>query len=179
MILCLLGEEFMLWVVPIGILTLLFSSLFIVLLVKYSQSQISRYLCDGVFCLYISIILNLASYRVMTLHSDSSCGLAILLMSLLVACIIISLFVVFFNIKSGKYSEAAPSKGIASLPFLGSAIGILVSRLLLQGQTQQEALSLLACVLLILSFIMSIPSLNLLKALFYKQYKDEPTTQKE
>lgn len=172
-ILCFIGSKFILWMLPLGIADLLLSVMFITLVVRYSQSQISRYLCDGIFYLYIAVILNLASYRVMTLQIGSNWILSIILMSLLIVCIFVFVLVTFSNIKSGKFVGTGASKRIISLPFLSCIIGILVAKLLLQGQSQQVVLTVVAYILLILSFVIGIPSINLLKAIFYKRYIDK------
>ena len=47
------------------------------------SKKISRYLCDGLFCLYVSIILNQAAYRVLTLLVDVNWSLSLIFLALL------------------------------------------------------------------------------------------------
>ena len=61
--LCLIRERSLLWAVPVGLLSLLITAAFIALMVRFSSLRISRYLCDGIFGLYIAVIMNLGAYR--------------------------------------------------------------------------------------------------------------------
>ncbi len=168
-ILCFIRKPVLLWVLLLGIVDLLLSIVFIALVVRYSQLQISRYLCDGLFYLWMAVILNLASYRVMTLLIDPNWLLAIILMGLLILCIAIFVLVTFLNIKSEKFSETGAPRKLLFLPFFSGAIGIMVARILLQGQSQEEMLTFVSYILLILSFILGIASINLLKAILYNK----------
>ena len=62
--LCLVNQPFELWIVPLAIANVMVSMLFTALMAKFSQTQSARYLCDGIFYLYMAVLLNLASYRV-------------------------------------------------------------------------------------------------------------------
>ena len=167
-ILCLIGKQLLIWMLPFALINILISILFITLITKSNDSKLSRYLSDGIFYLYIAVVLNLASYRVMTLQIGSNGILAIILMLLMLACILIFVFVTLSNIKSNKFSGIGNAKKIISLPFLGGICGILAAKFFMQGQSQQTVLIIVAFIFLILSFIMSIPSINLLKAILYK-----------
>ncbi len=169
LILCFAGCPTVPWVLIIGIIDIILSVIFLLLILKYSQSQISRYLCDGLFWLYIAVFFNLASYRLLVLQGGSNWVLALTLLTSLVVCILLFTLLTFFHLKSGKYSEKKPSKKIVSLPVFCGAIGVLAARLSLQGASQEVGLTTLAYICLILSFATSIPSVNLLKALFYKR----------
>lgn len=168
--LCFLGKGFMLWVIPTGIVSLAMSVFFVVLITKHDLSKTSRYMCDGVFYLYMSIILNLASYRVMTLKIGANWLLLIILLLLLLACILLFMIVTLLNIKAGKFAQKNASKKVVSLPFICGLCGILVAKFVLQEQTQEATLQMLAILLLILSFVVSIPSVNLLRTVMYMRY---------
>lgn len=70
--LCLIRERSLPWAVPVGLLSLLITAAFIVLMVRFSSLRISRYLCDGIFGLYIAVIMNLGAYRCTALQAGSS-----------------------------------------------------------------------------------------------------------
>ena len=57
-IVCFIAGRYVFWIVPLGCVDILISVIFIVLSIKYSKSRISRYLVDGVFWLYMAVILN-------------------------------------------------------------------------------------------------------------------------
>ena len=169
-VLCFFGKGSMLWVIPTGIVSLSISGFFVVLITKYHFSKNARYMCDGVFYLYMSIILNLASYSVMTLRIGANWLLLIILLLLLLVCILLFMLVTLLNMKAGRFVQKSVSKKFASLPFVCGACGILAAKFVLQGQTQEATLQLVAILLLILSFMASIPSVNLLRAVMYRRY---------
>lgn len=165
--LCLIGTRSLLWSVSVGIADLLVVAMFSVLMVKYSSSPISRYLCDGVFSLYIAIILNLGSYRTIALQIGSNLLILIMLMSMLIVCILVFIAVNFSWIKSDKFANTTSSKTNAWIPAVSGVVGMMLSRGLLQGKSLETVLTVISCGLLIMSFIMSLVSINLLKAWFY------------
>ena len=161
------------WILLLGCIDLVLSVFFIILIVKYSHSKISRFLCDGIFFLYVSIVLNLASYMVMTIQDKFNLLLCLVLLSLLFICIFLVLLMTYHNLKSNKYCETKKQKQFIFTPFYSGVVGIIVAKLLLKEQSQQEILSFMASLLLILSFITGIPSIILLKAWLYKRYIDK------
>lgn len=96
--------------------------------------------------------------------------LAIILIGMLAICILAYLLITLSNIKSGKFLKENYSGAGASLPITCGGAGILAARALLQGQAQNVVLTVMACVLLVLSFIVGIPSINLLKVVLYRRY---------
>lgn len=172
-ILCFIGKPLALWIVSVVLFNISLSVLFAVLIFKYSISPISRYLCDGTFFLYISVILNLSSYRVIVLLSSSNYMLAILLMVLLIICILLFTLIAISSIKNGKYSTTKNRSKHSFWPYVGAACGVFIAPFILQRQSQNEVLLLISYCLLILSFLTSIASVNLLKALLYRRYIDK------
>ena len=164
---CLIGSKSILWGVILGFINILISVIFSVLLVRYSLSMISRFLCDGIFCLHLSVILVLTSYRIIALESNPSLILLAMLLLLLLVCIIVFLYITYLNIKADKFSSTSPTKSAAFSPALGSVIGILTVKAFLSSQSQHFFIMTVAILLLVLSFIISIPSLNFLKAILY------------
>ena len=54
-------------------------------------------------------------------------------------------------------------------PSSGGAVGVLAARFLLMGQPQQTVFRLTGALLLILSLLISIPGINILKAVLCKE----------
>lgn len=139
------------------------SSIFIVLIAKFSKNKVSRYLCDGLFCLYIAIILNIASSGFLSLFININGILYLIFLLLLVLCVCIFSVLVFYNIKSNKYSMNNSVKILMIFPLLGSTGGFIFAKIFLQNIDKQNAVLILSMILLFLSLIISIGSLNLLK----------------
>ena len=119
--LCLVNQPFELWIVPLAIANVMVSMLFTALMAKFSQTQSARYLCDGIFYLYMAVLLNLASYRVMTVQIGSNWLLAIILIGMLAICILAYLLITLSNIKSGKFlRENYPRAGASRYPCCAS-----------------------------------------------------------
>lgn len=168
-VLCFIGGYSKKWMVLLCAANIVTSVLFIMLITKLASDRISRYLCDGIFYLHTAIIFNMASYRVITLLIKPNWILLLILLILLVACVAIFLLVTLQNIKSGKFSGINGGKKVVWIPLLGSVCGIVSANLFLRGQSQQVALTVVAIVLLFLSFILCIPSINLLRAVLYQK----------
>ncbi|MBQ6708095.1 MAG: hypothetical protein IJM97_04005 [Clostridia bacterium] len=163
MAVCLIGERHPLWFIILGTFDVLISITFFRLICKMKTSKSARFLCDGVFYLYIALVLDFAAYRVMALNFGESWILFLVFLLLLLVCITIVVFIVFLNIKSDKYKTEKSTKKFYLLPFLGGTCGILFARLFLKSLSQGAAITLLAVILLTLSLMMSIGSVNLLK----------------
>ena len=163
--LCLIRERSLLWAVPVGLLSLLITAAFIVLMVRFSRLRISRYLCDGAFGLYIAVIMNLGAYRCTALQAGSS--VLLLIWAVAFAAITISW------IRAGKFSNADPSKPNFWLPGLFVFAGMGLARVFLQGRSQQTVFAVITGGLLILSLIMGMTGSFLLKAWFCAKHMDE------
>lgn len=163
------------------LLDFVISSIFIVLTAKFSKNKVSRYLCDGLFCLYIAIILNIASCGFLSLFINSNGILYLVFLLLLVLCVCIFSVLVFYNIKSNKYSMNNSVKILLIFPLLGSTCGFIFAKIFLQNIDKQNAVLILSIILLFLSLIISIGSLNLLKVflLIYLKKSEKSIVKKQ
>lgn len=166
--LCFVRKPTLGWMIPFGIFNILVSALFIVLIVKYKTDKISRYLCDGISCLYISVIFNMIAYRLLM---KQSLILLLAFLLLLIICMTAFLFIALHNIKNDKYSGEHTANRIMTIPLVAAgACGILTAKIFLQGQSQQTVLVIGVSAFLILSFIFSLSVISFLKViLYYKQ----------
>ena len=171
--LCLIRERSLLWAVPVGLLSLLITAAFIVLMVRFSRLRISRYLCDGIFGLYIAVIMNLGAYRCTALQAGSSVLRLIAMLALLLIWAAAFAAITVSWIRAGKFSSSDPSKPNFWLPGLFVFAGMGLARVFLQGRSQQTVFAVITGGLLILSLIMGMISSNLLKAWFCAKHMDE------
>lgn len=164
-ILCFLGTGTSAWLIAISIYNIIDSVVLFALLFKYSNNKISRFICDGVTYLHVSVLLNLASYRVIVIFSKDDWRLALILILLLLICICAALFIVLSNIKKNNYSDSGSKyKGI--IPVIFGAGGLLFAQAFLQGLTQNSIINLLAILLMLLSLLIGMGSVQLLKVYF-------------
>ena len=168
--LCFIGGLAAPWILAAAAGCLPISALFAALTVKHSRTQMSRYLCDGVFWLYIAVMLNLASYRVTVLIIGSDWVLLALQTAVLAVFTFAFVPVVVSNIKHDKYTKTATPPKAALLPCLAAALGMGAAKIFLPGQSQHTSLAVISAALMLLSFLAAIGSVNLLKALMYMRY---------
>ena len=171
--LCLIRERSLLWAVPVGLLCLLVTAAFIVLMVRFGSLRISRYLCDGIFGLYIAVIMNLGAYRCTALQAGSSVLRLIAMLGLLLIWAAAFAAITVSWIRAGKFSNADPSKPNFWLPGLFVFAGMGLARVFLQGRSQQTVFAVITVGLLVLSLVMGMTGSFLLKAWFCARYTDK------
>ena len=171
--LCLIRERSLLWAVPVGLLSLLITAAFIVLMVRFSRLRISRYLCDGIFGLYIAVIMNLGAYRCTALQAGSSVLRLIAMLALLLIWAAAFAAITVSWIRAGKFSSSDPSKPNFWLPGLFVFAGMGLARVFLQGRSQQTVFAVITVGLLVLSLVMGVTGSFLLKAWFCAKHMDE------
>lgn len=159
--------------VPVGLLSLLITAAFIVLMVRFSSLRISRYLCDGIFGLYIAVIMNLGAYRCTALQAGSSVLRLIAMLGLLLIWAAAFAAITVSWIRAGKFSNADPSKPNFWLPGLFVFAGMGLARVFLQGRSQQTVFAVITVGLLVLSLVMGMTGSFLLKAWFCARYTDK------
>ena len=171
--LCLIRERSLLWAVPVGLLSLLITAAFIVLMVRFSRLRISRYLCDGIFGIYIAVIMNLGAYRCTALQAGSSVLRLIAMLGLLLIWAAAFAAITVSWIRAGKFSSSDPSKPNFWLPGLFVFAGMGLARVFLQGRSQQTVFAVITVGLLVLSLVMGVTGSFLLKAWFCAKHMDE------
>lgn len=171
--LCLIRERSLLWAVPVGLLSLLITAAFIVLMVRFSRLRISHYLCDGIFGLYIAVIMNLGAYRCTALQAGSSVLRLIAMMGLLLIWAAAFAATTVSWIRAGKFSSSDPSKPNFWLPGLCGVVGMGLARVFLQGRSQQTVFAVITVGLLVLSLVMGMTGSFLLKAWFCAKHMDK------
>lgn len=171
---CFINGFSVLWTAALFVGDAAVSVVFITLIAKLSHSKTARFLCDGLFFLYFGLLSNFAAYRVWAWKVGENPLLFALFLLLFLACIAVFVFVVFRNIKSGKYGSAAGGKSIGLFALVGGAGGIALARILLQGRSQEAIGIFLAILLLIFSLLISAGSVNLLKIPMSKKPENTP-----
>lgn len=134
---CFIGERHV-WAVGLAAGAVCVSVFFAVLIVRHSSTKRARFLCDGVFSLYLSLLFNLAAYRLFALETGDSWMMAVGFLLLLFGCVLAFLFITFRNIKKGVFSKEPTAKQTAILPAAGSAVGVLAARFLLTASRSKR-----------------------------------------
>ena len=166
--LCILGLLSICWV-AVSSLLFCIPALFLLLLTKSNALKLNRFLCDGIYYTTMSIILNLAAYRVVEWGNGPKPALLIIFVLLLTLSYAIFTLVVYLSIKHQRYRTNATNRKVSFLAFVGCLLGTMVARFSLNDVGQQLAVTLLSAILLLLSFVVGIGGLNLLKAWLYTQ----------
>ena len=167
---CFLGKNTIVWIVIVASINIVISIFFVLLMIKYSLLKTSRFLCDGISYFYISIILNLTSYRLLTIGVDGFWYLSLIFIFLLCVSIVVFAGLVYKYIRTGKYKTNSIGKA-SVFPFIGAFSGILFARGFIHDVIQNSPFIVISICLLVLSFLTGICSLSLLKAICIKKYK--------
>lgn len=152
-----------------SIINLFVSVVFIKIAKNKTNNKESKFLCDGIACLYYSIILNIAAYIVLSFFNGYNYFLLIALILSLLFCIVVFVLLVIKFIKDGKYNNNNGIGKFTLIPFSGGLIGISLGRLFFSGNkdTQTGFIAIAMC-LLVMSYIISIGSLNFVKLYFLR-----------
>lgn len=161
----LIGKLTVLWGITIALADVLIAVLFLILIIKFSQKKSARFLCDGGSCLYLSLILDFAAYRVLVLQTGNSRILFFAFLLLLVVNIFVCMFLFHQKVQSDKY-WANPTGGISLLtPLVGGSLGYVIVRFF----SPDNGFIIISVCLLIASLLISLGSINLLKVFFLKK----------
>ena len=167
-IVCILKPQKWACVLFFGLAYLLISIFFIYLILKRPNDKISRFWCDGFFYLFISIILNFLSYKVLSFRKENILWVGLAFLLLLFLFIMLLVLIAFINIKNNKYEKEKRINKI--YPFVFALLALIISKALLRDLSGAETWQIVSGCLLLLSFMTSIGSLNLLKAYLYQHY---------
>ena len=141
------GKQAVTWAFVLSVPNIIIGILFIFLSLRYPRSRMARYLCDGVTFLQLSVLLMLSAYRIITFDRGKNVLLLLI-------------------ITDDKYRPGSAKSGSAAIPYVFGAMGFTFAGVVLTGQSQKAALTVLAVCFMILSLLIGIGSLNLLKAYF-------------
>lgn len=146
------------------VLTVLFS----VLMIKYSESKITRFASDGLMCLFVSVILNIIAYQILALVFGDNIIILMCFISALVISILCTFVMVIRNIKKGRYKEGKGSIIPFAFSMLFGCCGMACAKFFLKDMQQNDAIILLSVIMFLLSLLVSIGTTNLLKAFFLR-----------
>ena len=151
------------------IINLIISICFIRLIYKFADSKSSRFICDGIMCLYVSILLVTFSYIALTFVIGEKILLLCILLCTLFLFVFLFTKLVYKYIMEDRYDVRLGNKRINSLPFIGAFSAVLLARLFFNDISNNLAVTVFSMCLLFLAFIISIGSINLVKVLLMKK----------
>lgn len=161
------GSNSFLYGIVITAVNLMYTILFLIIINKYSTLMVSRFLCDGVTSLCLSLIFVLASYRFFTFQYGSNT--IVLLAFLLLICLAVAIFwgITYLLIKKGYYCTAIADKEKNFLPVIGVVSGICFARFIFNGKKMpiESNSMLISIILLIVAVFFALGSVNLLKVM--------------
>lgn len=175
-LICFIGNNGFIWLSIMSLFCVFVSVLFITLIKKYASSAKSRFLCDGVTCLYIAIILDIAAYRLLMIENNDRLMVLLCILLLPVISIITLTFIVCRLIKHDKYSDKQTNSNYLGILALGGTVlGMLIGRFLFSDMQQKTSIIIIVVVLMFISVVVSFGSVNLLKVICYNQLYNQNT----
>ena len=160
---CILGSDRYAWAIVILIPNLLLVGIMLYILRTGIHKQNSRFLWDGATYTYISVILNLIAYRIITWKSGGNLGLLLSFLLVLFLSFATVGILVFQNIRNDRYSEQSSKASKSVAPYLLSLIGFLLAKHCLSAVGSQIGIQIIVIALLFLSALIGIGWGNLIK----------------
>lgn len=145
------------------------SIFFIILMIKFPKAQTSRFYCDGFTYLYVSILFNVLSCKLLALRITNIWIIAILFLFLLFLSVFLTALIFYSKIKSDKHKK---SKTKYLLPIVTSTTGlggVLLARYFFSNIDINITIIFASILSLIVSLLLGIiPSINFLKIYLLK-----------
>ena len=165
----LVGNNIVPWLLITSFLFLITAIVFLIIIVRHSAKDISRFICDGVTFLHLSILMTLLSYRLISLNDRDNLLLLALLLIALVIIISLLVWITMKKIKRGVFNYDKPNTVNLIPPLVFGSGGMIVARWLLINQSQDTIILVIALIVLLLSYVFALGSINLLKALLLRR----------
>ena len=168
---CLVGNNRCLWAIVIVAMWMLTMLLFLIAFKKPSNKYITRFVCDGSFSIHMSLLLLFLSYKLITIDLDDSLLLLSIMLLLFLMVIALFLFITYLNIKKGAFTVQRANRVNMFIPIIFGVSGMITARVILVDQSQDNLIMFVAFVLLLLSLLLSIGSINILRAILFYKYQ--------
>lgn len=161
------------WMIATSCINAIVSCVFLALLFQKRAPMKMCFVCEGIFYLCISVFLCMAAYRVAVYESGANWWLFASMLVSLLACIILSLVIVFHNIKNDSYGKHTNPPKSTAAPFVSGMLGMVMASLFLHNASQSTLIRIVSAILLLLALLFSSGSMNLLKAFLVKGWEDD------
>ena len=173
---CFLGQNSNIYIILMTIFAnLCVSFFFIYIILKLRKSQLARFYCDAFTYLYISLLSNVLSYKLLAMQIKVNYIWAIIFIILLFLNIAIFVIISYSKINSGKYSNEKSMINKSQLSIIvGTAglLGLFFSRFFFQSIEKNTSVVIVSFLFLLISLLISIvPSINFLKIILVKKSK--------
>ena len=132
----------------------------------------NRFLWDGITNMYISIILNLLSYRLLAWQRGDDLMLLLFFVAATMLFFSISAVIVSWNIKKGRYNKEVQSTSKPAAPYILGCLAIIFTKSFLQTGKSQGGIYVLVMSLIILSAIMGLGWTSLIRLVLNKRLTD-------
>lgn len=168
---CLLGPDRYVWAIGILIPNLLIVGIILYILPIGIREKNSKFLWDGVTYLYISVILNLTAYRILTWESGYDFALLFFLLLVLLLSLAAAGILVLYNIRDDRYNEQGQTSGKSILPYLLSLVGFLFVKYYLDAVGNHIGIQIIAMALLLISAFIGLGWTNLIRFVLNRKLK--------
>lgn len=152
---------------------LFFIGLSIRILIIKNRNYKNKFLFDGVFSIYLSILFFRMSYLLFTFGKPNNYLIFFLMIFIMCANIFFVLKIVKNNIKKKKYNEKNNILKIYIFSLVGAVIGIVFARVVTPSFNQEFMLIVVSFIFFLMALIFETGIIEFLKLYYYKKYKEE------
>ncbi len=152
---------------------LFFIGLSIRILIIKNRNYKNKFLFDGVFSIYLSILFFRMSYLLFTFGKPNNYLIFFLMIFIMCANIFFVLKIVKNNIKKKKYNEKNNISKIYIFSLVGAVIGIVFARVVTPSFNQEFMLIVVSFIFFLMALIFETGIIEFLKLYYYKKYKEE------
>ena len=154
------------------IITNIIITIFLLFFIKKKAKQFIKFLFDGINFTYLSILLLLGSFLMFTYHQEKKLWIFLFMLLIWLINVFICVYICLRNVKNDNYKAHKGNKNIFLYSLMASGIAVILSRVFLSNLNQDFVPIILAIVLIVLSLLLSVCSINFLKVFYYfKIYK--------
>ncbi len=169
---CILSKQVVYWAIAFAFINILVSIALVTVVVKHSKQKVSRFLCDGIFNLYLSVLLNVSAYRIFYIENGENLWMLFLFLLLMFLVIFAIWMSTIKNIRNDVYGVKRKESIHAPIIVGGGVLGISFAKYYFETNPESAGYIFLAIMLLLISFLTCLGSLGLLRAFIVSKCPD-------
>lgn len=129
----------------------------------------SKFLFDGICWTYISIVILIASYFLLTFGTKGNLVIILVMFAIEVGSIIFTFFIVKYLIKKGAYKNQARNNTPIYISLISAGLSAVVARVMIAQLPDVSPFLVIAICMMVIAIILSSLSVNFLKFYYYNK----------
>lgn len=130
----------------------------------------SKFLFDGICWTYISIVILIASYFLLTFGTEGNFVIILVMFAIEVGSVICTFFIVKYLIKKGAYKNQARNNTPIYISLISAGLSAVVARVMIVQLPDVSPFLVIAICMMVIAVILSSLSINFLKFYYYNKF---------